>query len=315
MSEGHDPREVLRRHRISPITDLGQHFLVNRRAVERFVGALDLEGDEFVVEVGAGTGVLTRPIAKRARFVVAVELDGRLCKALEEELSDLRNVRVVHGDFLRLPLEEIAPEEQEVVLAGNLPFGISSQVLAKVVHEHAKVRRAVLTFQREVADRILARPGSRQYCSLSVLVRLLFEVRKVCNFPPHFFHPRPEVTSTVLRFEGLPRPREEVPDLGLFERVVRAAFSSRRKTLENALSGAMPELGGKGRVRALLRGCGVDPLRRAEQMSLREFARIARAVSEFFEVEKNSAVVFPPSVESKIKRTEPTAPPADEKDG
>jgi len=273
-----DPRDVLRRHRISPITDLGQHFVVNRGAVRRFVEALGLEGNEFVVEVGAGTGVLTRPIAERARFVVAVEIDGRLCKALEEELSDLRNVRIVCGDFLRLSLEEIAPGEEEVVLAGNLPFGISSQVLAKMVHERARVRRAVLTFQREVAERILSRPGSRQYCSLSVLVRLLFEVVRVCHFPPHFFHPRPEVTSTVLRFDRLSQPREEVPDLGLFERVVRVAFSARRKTIKNALSGGMPELGGGAGVEALVRSCGIDPSRRAEQLSLEEFAKLTRAI-------------------------------------
>lgn len=280
MKEALDPREILKRHGISPITDLGQHFLVNPKGVLKFVEALDLGGEEFVVEVGAGTGVLTRPIAERAGFLVAVEIDGRLCKILEEELSDLPNVRVVHGDFLRFPLDELASGGREVVLAGNLPFGISSRVLAKVVREHRRVRRAVLTFQREVADRILSRPGSRHYCSLSVLTRLLFDVRRVCNFPPHFFYPRPEVTSTVLRFDRLPEPREEVPDLSLFERVVKAAFSARRKTIENALSGGMPELGGKGAVRALLRSCGIDPAKRAEQISLKEFARLTRAVSD-----------------------------------
>lgn len=278
MREASDPRALLKVGGISPITDLGQHFLVNRGAICKFVEALSLSGEEFVIEIGAGTGVLTKPMAKRARFIVAVELDGRLCRLLERELADLPNVRIVQSDFLRLSLDELSPEEQEVVLAGNLPFGISSQILAKLIHEHEKVARAVLTFQKEVADRLLSGPGSRHYCSLSVLTGLLFDVKRICHFPPHFFHPQPEVTSTVLRFDRLPEPREEVPDLLLFERVVRASFSARRKTIENALLGGMPELGEKGKVRALLKGCGLNPSARAEQLSLGEFARLTRAI-------------------------------------
>jgi len=223
-----ETRRLLKAYGIRPKRRLGQHFLVSRAALELIVGALEPRPGEVVYEIGAGLGALTGAVAERGAHVVAVEIDGRLVRALRERLGGSPLVDVVHGDALRLPV----PRVSKVV--SNVPYSISSPLLVKLLREQS-YRLAVLTLQREFALRLVARPGSQDYGRISVVAQLYAEVEIVGSVGRRAFYPEPEVDSLVVRL----RPRRD--HLEYFERVealTALLFSQRRKRLGKVLRGA-----------------------------------------------------------------------------
>lgn len=262
---------------------LGQHFLCDENILEKILAAAELEGDELVIEPGAGLGTLTVALAARAREVIAIELDGRLIPLLQANLRrwGRANVEILHRDFLKLGLEELvqtkgfAKDEAKVV--GNLPYGITAPILERLTSAWRALKLAVVTIQREVAEKLLAPPGP-EASALGVRVRAFAEVELVAQVPRTVFFPPPEVDSAIVRLRFLERPRFTA-DEELFFKVVRGAFNLRRKTLLQALSRS-PVLGLSTKLaRNALELAGIEPTRRGETLTLEEFDRLARALA------------------------------------
>ena len=270
-------RELLASRGIRPRKRLGQHFLIDRNILDIIVDALDLHHQDRVLEIGAGVGTLTQPLAASGAQVVAVEVDGRFAAALAEAVGTPPNVRFVYDDVLALDLESLLADGPWKI-AGNLPYYVTTPILARLLEVRDRIERMVVTVQREVADRIGAPPGGRDYGALSVMAQFHCHVDRVAAVSRHCFYPEPDVESVILRLRIRQQPAVTVADQGLFFAVVRAAFGQRRKTLANALAGA--RFAFDRPVPDLLRSVGIDPGRRGETLSLEEFASLANRLRE-----------------------------------
>ena len=275
-----DARAVLRRSGLSPKKGFGQNFLVSQHTVDAIAAACipDSEvGRARVLELGAGTGALTRALALRARSVVAVERDRDLVPVLAEELADLPEgrVRIVEGDAQAVDPRELlgaADADSPRVLCGNLPYQITGRLLERAVVNADDVERVVFMVQLEVADRLAAEPGSKTYGALTVFVRAAFRCAKILTVGPGSFHPPPDVTSAVIRLEP-ERPRRAV-ETDTFRAVVKGAFGTRRKTLRNAWRGVAP----LDVIAAAAENAGISLDARGETLSVDQFAAMAAAL-------------------------------------
>jgi 16S rRNA (adenine1518-N6/adenine1519-N6)-dimethyltransferase len=241
------------------------------------IGALDADPEDTFLEIGGGRGALTRPLAARVREVIAVEIDRDLAASLAAEVPS--NVRVVPADFLNVDLDDLlehTPLPARVV--GNLPYNVSSPILFKLLdaaRDGRRVRDATLMLQKEVADRLVAQPGTSEYGTLAVQVALVADVHRLLTLPPGAFRPPPKVTSAVVRLRFRP-PTADVGDRATFERIVRGMFLQRRKTLGNALKPVASALGRTAP--ELLERAGLDGSKRPEALTVAEIARLSRAV-------------------------------------
>ncbi len=255
---------------------LGQHFLRDPRIAQSIVELAHLSKADLCVEIGAGEGALTGLLAERAGRLLALEVDDALVAKLRPRLALSPHVEVHHADARRfdysiLPRLKPLPAGR-VVVVGNLPYSASKSILERLVEARALISEMVLTLQREVAERVAAAPGSKRFGTLSVLTQLYCEAELAMTVPPGAFRPPPKVESSVLRLSVLPAPRVLLADESLFHRVVKGAFSRRRKNVANALAGGF-QLSVEA-VRGYLSAAGIDPSRRAETLSLDEFARL-----------------------------------------
>jgi 16S rRNA (adenine1518-N6/adenine1519-N6)-dimethyltransferase len=268
-----ETRRLLRRYGLRARKKLGQHFLVGDRVLGIILEAASLTSDDLVVEVGPGLGVLTRELVRKAGRVIAVELDDRLAAALKGELASLHNVTVINGDILKLDpaalLEESGGQGGYKVVA-NLPYYITAPVLRHFLEASLRPQSLVIMVQREVAEAIAARPGRMSL--LSVSVQFYSEPVIVDYVPASSFYPVPEVDSAVLKIDVYPEPRVAVGDESGFFGLVRAGFSAARKQLVNSLAQGrgLP----KEKVLSLMEQAAIEPTRRAEALSLEEWARL-----------------------------------------
>jgi 16S rRNA (adenine1518-N6/adenine1519-N6)-dimethyltransferase len=252
----------------------GQHFLAPGWA-RKVVDAIAPGPADVFLEIGPGTGALTRPLAARSKEVLAIEIDRDLAARLAGQVPG--NVRVVTGNFLDVDAESLVRESAPadgLRVAGNLPYNISSPILFRLLELHrrtALVRDATVMLQREVVDRITARPGSRDYGVLTIMLRLYADAESLLLLPPGAFRPAPKVWSAVARLRFVP-PTASIARPELFERIVKTAFSQRRKTLANALKPLLPE---PGAAAVVLERAGIDPRRRPETLDLPELAALA----------------------------------------
>jgi len=258
---------------LRPRKSLGQCFLTDRRIAERIVSLGDVGASDRVVEVGPGRGILTRVVVERAAEVTAIELDPRWSAALRGEFAGNARVRIEHADALAYPFEELAPGFKVIA---NLPYNISTPILFRLLSLRDRISLMVLMLQREVVDRLLARPGTKAYGALSVAVAYAAHVRKGFPVAAGSFFPRPAVESAAVVITPRATPAITVRDEPLMMRVIRAAFTHRRKVLGNALT---DEGFDKRAVAAALLQSGIDPARRGETLSLAEFGRLADVVS------------------------------------
>jgi 16S rRNA (adenine1518-N6/adenine1519-N6)-dimethyltransferase len=267
---------LLRAHGLHPKKGLGQNFLTDPAALERIVAAADLQVDDTVVEVGAGLGFLTQRLAEQAGLVVAIELDADLVEILHEQVGDLSNVRIVHGDVLKQSDLGLGHHEYKVV--ANLPYYVTSAVLRHFLEREPRPRLMVVTVQREVSDRIVAKPGEMSLLALSV--QFYGRPRIVARIPAQAFYPTPKVDSAVVRIEVAGRPSVRLPQ-GVDERtffgVARAGFQKRRKMLRNSLSAGLGVA--PAQVEEALRRAGLDPRRRPQTLGLQEWAEAAGALA------------------------------------
>ena len=263
--------------KLRPKKALGQNFLTDRNVIARIVDAAGISAGDRVMEVGAGRGAMTRLLADTGACVLAVELDRQLVPLLEREFAGCGNVEFLQADILEADLKEILNSRHvgKWKVAANLPYNISSQVLIKFLDNRELFSRLVLMLQREVGERLIAPHGCKEYGILTVYCRLHFDIYREFIVKPGSFHPVPKVDSVVLRFEPLPAPRVEVGDEAFFRGVVRAAFAQRRKTLWNCFKSAALAPDEKILLEVFA-GCGIDPGRRGETLSLDEFASLSR---------------------------------------
>lgn len=274
-------REIISRHGFRIKKSLGQNFLVDGNIIRKIVAAVDPAPGETVVEIGPGLGALTRPLAQKAGWVVAVEIDRHLVPVLEETLADLDNVQLVEADALKTDFDRLVKERYGVggpgyKVAANLPYYITTPLIMHLLENRFAIRRIVVMVQEEVARRLTARPGTGEYGALTVAANFYARAEMVFRVPRTVFIPRPEVDSAVVRLDVLDRPAVPVADEKVFFRLVRAAFGQRRKTLLNAISAAEKGLSREEWSR-VLQDAGLDPGRRGETLGAVEFARLADA--------------------------------------
>jgi 16S rRNA (adenine1518-N6/adenine1519-N6)-dimethyltransferase len=274
---------LLKAWNLRPRKELGQNFLKDAGVAERIVAWTGLGSDDTVLEIGAGLGMMTVAAARRAGKVIAVEKDRQLVPLLRAELlvHGFSHVQICDQDILSVPLSRLSPPgERPLVVIGNLPYNISSQVVIKLIQERRWVDRAVLMFQKELAERLSAGPGTRVYGRLSVILQYCADLTRLCEVRATQFYPQPKVDSAVLGIKFKTRIQRPVDDEKCFARVVQAAFGQRRKTLRNALAGGLLPLDASA-VAKVLETCGIEPRRRAETLSVQEFVSLANEVGRW----------------------------------
>lgn len=271
-------RELLSRHGLSPKKALGQNFLVDPRVQDRIVAAAQITADDVVVEIGAGLGALTARLGLVAKKVIAIDRDRQLVDVLRAELGRHANIDIVLGDALELDFALAADKaDRPLVVVGNLPYVVTSPLLFAILDGAAGgavIDRAVLMVQKEFAQRMLAPPGSRVYGRLSVMAQQAAEAEILFHVGAGAFLPPPAVTSSVFRLRPRKHPLASVNDRTVFDRVVREAFGTRRKMLRRALEPAFGD-----RAAPALEAAAIEGTRRAEELSVADFARLANALS------------------------------------
>lgn len=263
-----------------PKKRLGQHYLVNPAVIDEIVARSGFQSSDLVLEIGPGMGALTLPLAPLVGHIIAVEKDGELVNVLGEKLTraGVTNVTIINRDILEWDLNEINPFGlSRIQVAGNLPYNISSFVLEKLIDNRAKLGRAVLMFQSEFAKRLTASPGNKAYGAMTLLVRYHTSARMLFEVTRESFHPVPKVDSMLVELDfGQPYPRRSTHEAD-FEKVVKGAFSHRRKMLLNSLTNFSPAWSRKRLLQAL-RECGIDPGRRAESLDMDDFLCLSTAL-------------------------------------
>jgi len=262
----------------SPIKGLGQNFLVDRSVIERILRTADISPDDRVLEIGPGRGALTGKLIESSGKTILVEYDHALASDLRRKYSANDRVTVIDGDILATDLSLLFAGDARWKVVANLPYNISTEVLFKLMEARTHLSSMVLMLQKEVGERLVAGPGGRDYGVTTVLFRLWFDIKLEFYVYPESFYPSPKIDSAVLSFSPLPVPRVDVVSSEIFSRLVKGAFSMRRKTLSNSLKSAFlaaPEVTSR-----IFSDCGIDGTRRGETLSLEEFAALSRAFAQ-----------------------------------
>ena len=264
---------ICKRFDIKMSKKLGQNFLIKRGIVDEIVHAAELTVGEPVLEVGPGIGTLTQGLAQSGADVTAIELDRRLLEVLDTTLASYDNVRIIHGDVLKLDVPTIMNHKPFKVVA-NLPYYITTPIIMSLLESKLPIERLAVMVQKEVALRMIAKPGTKDYGALSVAVQYYTEPDIVLDVPPKSFLPAPAVTSSVIRCVLRDKPPVDVIDEKLFFRVVKAGFAQRRKTFSNTMKTTGLT---RDRIEELLAKANIDGQRRGETFTLQEFADVANA--------------------------------------
>ena len=269
------------KHGFKNSKSLGQNFITDRNTIEKIIEGAEISENDLVIEIGPGMGVLTRAAAEAGKKVIAIEIDSGLLPVLNETLEDFDNVEIINADILKTDLNEIIEKNrvvdgvsiENVRIIGNLPYYITTPIIMKILEDDVRADSITAMMQKEVAERIVSDCGSRTYGAVSVAAQYYCEIENVCTVSRNVFLPPPKVDSAVLRF----RIRNEKPvhleSEKAFFNCIKAAFGQRRKTLENSLSGTLGK--DKETIRKVLEGAGIEAARRAETLSIEEFADLA----------------------------------------
>lgn len=269
--------EVLQRHNFTFQKKYGQNFLVDPNVLERVMDAAGVSGEDCVLEIGPGIGTMTQLLAERAGKVVAVEIDRNLIPILEETLSPYSNVTVINEDVLKLDVEEairVRGEGRPVKVVANLPYYITTPIIMSLLEGGAPLESITVMVQKEVAERMQAGPGTKDYGALSLAVQYYSRPEVVANVPPNCFIPRPNVGSAVIRLTRYGTPPVQAADPGKLFTVIRASFNQRRKTLANSLGNAPGLSVSRERVAGILEEMGLPAMIRGEALTLEQFAAL-----------------------------------------
>ena len=274
-------REILSRHGFHFSKALGQNFIVNPEVCPRIAYESGVDKDMCALEIGPGIGVLTKELAKRAKRVLAVEIDEALPPVLAETLAEFDNVTVLNADVLKIDVLKTAREhfgDTPFVVCANLPYYITSPILMKLLEEGCGAESITVMVQKEAAQRIAAKPGTRDCGALTAAIHYYSEPEKLFDVGKNSFVPAPKVDSSVIRLKIRKEPPVSVPDEKYFFKVIRASFGQRRKTLANSVSGGLGFT--KDEILCALGRCGLSPTARAEELSLEDFAAFSAALAE-----------------------------------
>jgi 16S rRNA (adenine1518-N6/adenine1519-N6)-dimethyltransferase len=267
----------LKEYGLVPRKRWGQHFLIDRNILSKIIQAADIDKKDVVLEIGPGLGEMTTALSKKARKVIAVEIDSQLVGILKDKMKGTPNVEVVRGDILKLEFNELLRREEiPVKVVANLPYQISTPLLFRFIEARKAFSTFTLMLQKEVAERIVAPPGRKEYGPLSIFVQLFFDICIRFSIEPSAFFPTPKVESAVVQIVWKGKPLIETDDEEWFKKIVRGCFGYRRKTLINALKHSPLSLPGNAEMR--MKKIGIDPQRRPETLSIQEFARLADAL-------------------------------------
>lgn len=270
--------EVLQKYGFKFQKKFGQNFLIDTHVLEKIVSAAEITEDDFVLEIGPGIGTLTQYLAHAAREVVAVEIDRNLIPILDDTLSEWDNVTVIHEDVLKLDLNALAKERnagKPIKIVANLPYYITTPIIMGLFEKHVPIESITVMIQKEVAYRMEAGPGSKDYGALSLAVQFYSEPYLAANVPPNCFMPRPQVGSAVIRLTCLKEKRVTVKDEALLFALIRASFNQRRKTLLNGLKNDASLQYEKEVLEKAIADCGFSPSVRGEALLLEDFAKLA----------------------------------------
>jgi 16S rRNA (adenine1518-N6/adenine1519-N6)-dimethyltransferase len=269
-------REILEKYGFSFKKSLGQNFLIDTNILQNIVEYAELSNESCAIEIGPGIGALTEQLAKRAKKVVAFEIDQRLLPILEDTLAPYDNVKVIHQDVLKADVKAVIEEEfgaeQDLMVVANLPYYVTTPILMKLLEEQLPLRGIVVMLQKEVAERMAANPSTKEYGSLSIAVQYYTEAKTVMIVPKTVFVPQPNVDSAVIRLTKRKEPAVSVLDESFFFEVVRGSFAQRRKTILNNLSHNLSSYKfSKDQILESLNEVGIAPVRRGESLSIEEF--------------------------------------------
>ena len=268
-------QELVKKYNFKFSKSLGQNLLIDDSVLEDIVNGAEVNGEDFVIEIGPGVGTLTAQLLMKAKKVTSIELDNDLIPILQQELGEHENFSLIHKDALKVDFNEVIGDEQSVKLVANLPYYVTTPIIVKLLKDGYNFKSLTIMIQKEVAERIDAEPDCKEYGSLSVLVQYYCDTKIVRKVAPSSFIPRPKVESIVIRLDRLAEPRVKTKDEKLMFELVRAGFNMRRKTLWNAAKSFKLS---KEDLEKAFENSGVDPKRRAETLSLQEFANLADCI-------------------------------------
>ncbi len=276
--------EIIKKHGLKLTKALGQNFLTDFSVVQRIVDASEMDKDTLAIEIGPGVGSMTRELAERSAGVAAVEIDKRLIPALSENLSDYSNVSIINEDIMKADIDAIIKKYKElynaksVKVVANLPYYITTPIIMRFLEEVKGVDKMVFMVQKEVAERMVSGPGTKDYGALSVAVQFYSNPKIIFDVPPHCFIPQPEVHSTIIGLDILSEPPVEVADKNLYFKIVKASFGQRRKTLVNALSNSGFFNKSKEQIKQILEEMGLNENIRGEVLTVAQFAQLSNLI-------------------------------------
>lgn len=266
---------LIRKYHYRPKKKLGQNFLTDHNLMDKLMDALDLYPDEDLLEIGSGLGVFTQRLAKHALGVLAIEKDRQLIKIATTEFEEQKNIQFMEGDFLKLDLRKILkPYRMPIKVIGNIPYYISSRILFHLLDNAPFFQLAVITLQKEVANRIVAEPGTKDYGILTILLNAFVQCELLFDLEGGSFFPQPEVTSSAIRIRFLKDPIYQIRDKDFFKTVVKTAFNQRRKTIRNTLKKLLKN----NRIKPW-EACQIDPDSRPEQIPISSYVALANFLS------------------------------------
>ncbi|CAM5213395.1 Ribosomal RNA small subunit methyltransferase A OS=Ureibacillus acetophenoni OX=614649 GN=rsmA PE=3 SV=1 [Ureibacillus acetophenoni] len=280
-------KEILTKYGFSFKKSLGQNFIIDPNILRNIVHHAGLTEESGAIEVGPGIGALTEHLARAAKKVVAFEIDQRLLPVLEDTLSPYDNVKIIHSDILKADVKTVLQEEmshlKDIMVVANLPYYVTTPILLKLLTENLPIRGLVVMMQKEVADRISAKPSTKEYGSLSIAIQYYGTAEIAMIVPKTVFMPQPNVDSAVIRIIKHDQPPVQVIDEDFFFEVTRISFAQRRKTLLNNLqSGLKSGKEKKQQILTALESCGIEPSRRGETLSIEEFGKLADSLYPYF---------------------------------
>lgn len=268
-------REIVKKYGFKFTKSLGQNFLIDDTVLTDIVEGAEVNEEDVVIEIGPGVGSLTRELLKKAKKVYSIELDSDLIPILNEELKDYENFTLIHKDAMKVDYNEIIDNEKNVKLVANLPYYVTSPIIAKLLTEGYKFKSLTIMIQKEVAERIAADPNNKDYGSLSLLVQYYCNTKIIRHVKPGAFLPPPKVDSIVIRLDRLDSPKVPVKDKDVMFKIIRDSFNMRRKTLSNALKNVGLS---KEDLNKAFENAGIDSRRRGETLSLEEFAKLTDSI-------------------------------------
>lgn len=275
--------ELLSRYNIKISKKFGQNFLIDKNVMNKIIYAADLKPSDFVLEVGTGIGALTVELAERAEKVLTFEIDKTLTPLLHDTLNIHSNINLIQGDFLKQNINEVLREnfgERAFKVVANVPYYISTPIMMLFLESDLNLSKVVFLIQKEVAQRIVASPGSDEFGALSLAVQYRMSPKIVAYVPPTVFMPAPKVDSAIIVLERRLDPAVQVKDDKLMFLLIKAAFAQRRKKILNALAAISPNEKTKEELLSILKNCGIDPGRRGETLTLVEYGRVSDMIGQ-----------------------------------